>query len=226
MDTRTQMDGDQAAVWYEGQFGRFQVDDRDRQGVRIYRAGLAGAALSVAIAAAATALVPQWSGLGALLLGLFAVFAGALGVSLWTIHIYLRPLHQLLQVFWGIGVVSVGAIAWREGTATAAAIYDHRLWLLGVGFIFAALTGIFFKEAFCFDRAETKLLVILVPGLLLGHLFGLLSASLEMGLLGAWALLFIVFAARKAVQAIPDDIGDKSVFDYLAAQRSPASGPS
>jgi uncharacterized integral membrane protein len=30
-----------------------------------------------------------------------------------------------------------------------------------------------------------------------------------------WAGLFLVFAFRKAIQAIPPDIGDKSVFEHL-----------
>uniref|UniRef100_UPI00286DF6E8 DUF2301 domain-containing membrane protein n=1 Tax=Chamaesiphon sp. VAR_69_metabat_338 TaxID=2964704 RepID=UPI00286DF6E8 len=90
--------------------------------------------------------------------------------------------------------------------------------ILGVGFIFAALTGIFFKEAFCFDRLETKLLVFIVPLLLLGHLTQLLPKAAEPILLAVWAGLFLVFAIRKVIQQIPPDIGDKSVFEYLAAQ--------
>ncbi|HBE29760.1 MAG TPA: hypothetical protein DD990_00025, partial [Cyanobacteria bacterium UBA11368] len=68
--------------------------------------------------------------------------------------------------------------------------------------------GIYFKEAFCFDRFETKLLTPLVPILLLGHLFGVLPLNGEQFLLGLWAILFIVFALRKSIQAIPPDIGD------------------
>jgi uncharacterized integral membrane protein len=33
-------------------------------------------------------------------------------------------------------------------------------------------------------------------------------------------VLFVVFALRKAFQAMPDDIGDKTVFEYLKQQRS------
>jgi uncharacterized integral membrane protein len=89
-----------------------------------------------------------------------------------------------------------------------------------VGFTFAALTGIFFKEAFCFNRFETKILTLLVPGLLLGHLMQLLSPTTEAILLAVWAGLFLVFAVRKAIQNIPPDIGDKSVFAYLKSQQA------
>jgi uncharacterized integral membrane protein len=87
--------------------------------------------------------------------------------------------------------------------------------LLGVGFIFASLTGIYFKEAFCFNRLETKFLTPLVPTLLLGHLLGILPLNWEKGLLILWATLFVIFALRKLSQPLPNDIGDKSVFEHL-----------
>ena len=91
--------------------------------------------------------------------------------------------------------------------------------ILGIGFTFAALTGIFFKEAFCFNRFETKILTFLVPVLLLGHLINLIPQTVEASLLAIWAGLFLVFAIRKAIQAIPPDLGDKSVFEYLKNQK-------
>jgi uncharacterized integral membrane protein len=103
---------------------------------------------------------------------------------------------------------------------TALYVYNHPLTLLGVGFTFVALTGLFFKEAFCFNRLETKLLTPLIPLLLMGHLVGVLPVQAERVLLGLWAVLFVVFALRKSLQPIPPDIGDKSVFAYLKTQRS------
>ena len=122
---------------------------------------------------------------------LYAIAASALASvsSVAIAHIYPEPFAQTLWV--------------RPET------------ILGVGFLFAALTGIFFKESFCFNRLETKLLTPLVPVLLLGHLFGWLSLATEKVLLAVWAGLFIVFALRKVTQAIPPDIGDKSVFVHL-----------
>jgi uncharacterized integral membrane protein len=148
------------------------------------------------------------------------VFCGALGVSLLTIHIYMVVLHRALQGAWLVGCLASGAIALLTPEPLLLYLYEHPLTLLGVGFVFVALTGIFFKEAFCFDRLETKLLTPLVPLLLLGHLVGILPVAVEQGLLAAWALLFLVFALRKTVQEIPADIGDKSVFDHLKAQRA------
>ncbi|NJL83795.1 MAG: DUF2301 domain-containing membrane protein [Chloroflexaceae bacterium] len=208
---------------YQGQFGKFTITDADRQGVIVYRAGLVLAALSFAIA---TALL-FWQGPAPWVLQvmtpLFGVFALGLGISLATIHIYMGAPSSLAANFLG----DRGAVCHYSGGAKsrtlALLVYHHPLTLLGIGFIFAALTGIYFKEAFCFNRLETKLLTPLVPGLLLGHLLGLIPAGLERGLLAVWAVLFAMFALRKVTQAIPPDIGDKSVFDYLKGKSDPAS---
>jgi uncharacterized integral membrane protein len=61
-----------------------------------------------------------------------------------------------------------------------------------------------------------------VPVLILGHLVNFLTLAIEQGLLGFWAVLFVIFALRKVTQEIPSDIGDKSVFAYLKAQKQQA----
>ncbi len=111
-------------------------------------------------------------------------------------------------------------LALSDSEPLAVTVYNQPITLFGVGFTFVALTGIYFKEAFCFNRLETKVLTITVPLLLLGHLVGILPTQGEQILLGIWAILFLVFAVRKVVQAIPPDIGDKSVFAYLKEQSS------
>lgn len=203
---------------YQGQFGEFTITQSDRQGVIIYRAGLMVAALSFAIGS--TLVLLNYPNYLFALTWLFACFCVGLGVSLFTIHIYLGVLHRALQIFWAIGTLAAIAIALSSSEPLAVAVYNHRTALFGVGFIFAALTGIYFKEAFCFNRFETKFLTPLVPILLLGHLIGDLPIQAEQVLLGIWAILFVVFAIRKAVQQIPPDIGDKSVFAYLKEQRT------
>ena len=201
---------------YQGQFGEFTITEGDRTGVIIYRTGLIVAALSFAIGSALVLLTPI--GLPALT-PLFICFCLGLGVSLFTIHIYLAVLHRVLQVFWVIGSITAVVLALSNSESLALTVYNHPAALFGVGFIFAALTGIYFKEAFCFNRLETKILMPLVPILLLGHLAGILPVQWERVMLGSWAVLFVVFAIRKAVQSIPPDIGDKSVFTYLKEQR-------
>lgn len=200
---------------YQGQFGEFTITEQDRVGVILYRTGLVIAAVSFLTGSSLLLFSEEPQAILPLLTPLFAVFSGGLALSLATIHIYLIPLHRLLQLFLMIGTVSFFIFAIKTPIPVVQFIYEHPLSLLGVGFTFAALTGIYFKEAFCFNRLETKFLTPLVPLLLLGHLFGVLSISAEKLLLGIWSILFLVFALRKVIQPIPPDIGDKSVFDYL-----------
>ncbi|MEH2357773.1 DUF2301 domain-containing membrane protein [Nostoc sp.] len=203
---------------YQGQFGEFTITQSDRTGVIIYRAGLMVAALSFAIGSALI-LLNNNPTVVTLLTPLYACFSLALGVSLFTIHIYMASLHRTLQVFWAIGNIASVILALASSEPLVLAVYNQPITLFGVGFIFVALTGIYFKEAFCFNRLETKVLTPIVPLLLLGHLVGILPTQGESILLGTWAILFLVFALRKTVQAIPADIGDKSVFTYLKEQR-------
>ncbi|NJN01960.1 MAG: DUF2301 domain-containing membrane protein [Leptolyngbyaceae cyanobacterium RM1_1_2] len=204
-----------AAPLYQGQFGPFSITASDRQEVIVYRSALAVAALCFT---AGSALILRQGAQPWVLYGLTALFSCfwlALGVSLATIHIYLKPLHQALKIFWLIGGLSALGLAIAYPTPLLLTLYQQPLTLFGVGFTFVALTGIFFKEAFCFGRLETQILTPIVPALLLGHLSGWLPLTWERWLLLAWAVLFLVFAGRKAFQPIPDDIGDKSVFAYL-----------
>ncbi|HIK32848.1 MAG TPA: DUF2301 domain-containing membrane protein [Oscillatoriales cyanobacterium M59_W2019_021] len=202
-------------IIYFGQFGEYTITETDRQGVIVYRAGLAIAALCFAVGTALT----LWNGsdptIQAALTPLYFVFCTALGVSLLTIHIYMVQLHRLLQLFWLVGTVAAVAVALQHADPLALTVFQNPQTLWGMGFTFVALTGIYFKEAFCFNRLETKLLTPIVPLLLLGHLFGILPVYGERALLALWAVLFLVFAGRKVVQEIPPDIGDKSVFEYL-----------
>ncbi|PMB49323.1 hypothetical protein CEN39_21430 [Fischerella thermalis CCMEE 5201] len=204
---------------YQGQFGEFTITKGDRDGVIIYRSGLMLAAICFAVGSALVLFNPNPTTFK-LLTPLYACFSLGLGISLLTIHIYMVELHRTLQVFWLIGSISAIILGITSSEPLAITIYTQPLTLLGVGFTFAALTGIYFKEAFCFNRLETKLLTPIVPLLLLGHLVGILPTQLEQLLLGTWAILFVIFAMRKAVQAIPPDIGDKSVFAYLKSKRS------
>jgi uncharacterized integral membrane protein len=210
---------------YQGQFGEFTITKGDRTGVIVYRAGLMVAALSFAIGSALV-LFNNNPTVISVLTPLFVCFSLALGVSLVTIHIYMAALHRLLQLFWVIGSISAIALVLMMSQPLALTVYTHPWAILGVGFTFAALTGIYFKEAFCFNRLETKLLTPTVPILLLGHLLGILPIPAERVLLAVWSSLFLVFALRKVVQAIPPDIGDKSVFSYLKATKMQRSAPS
>jgi uncharacterized integral membrane protein len=210
---------DNAQPVYQGQFGDFTINQSDRQGVIIYRAGLMLAAVSFAMGSAIVLLPNINPVLIQALSPLYTLFCLGLGISLLAIHIYMVVLHRALQVFWLVGAIAAAVVAHLYSEPFALTLYQHPLTILGIGFTFAALTGLFFKEAACFNRLETKVLTPIVPLLLLGHLLGFLPVVGEKILLAVWAVLFMVFALRKVFQEIPPDIGDKSVFTYLKEQR-------
>jgi uncharacterized integral membrane protein len=176
---------------YQGQFGEFTITPSDRTGVIIYRTGLLVAALSFALATWLVLLQGSTPTVLAALTGFYAVFCLALGISLLSIHIYLAVLHRLLQLFWVVGTITAIVLVVQSPEPLALYVYNHPISLLGVGFTFAALTGIYFKEAFCFNRLETKFLTPLVPMLLLGHLAGVLPPAWEQALLELWSVLLL-----------------------------------
>jgi uncharacterized integral membrane protein len=146
--------------------------------------------------------------------------AVGLGLALRWIHIYLRPLHRALQVFWLLGCLGALTLALQAGpTQMAATMAEQRLWLLAIGPLFAALAGIGFKEFFCFQRPEAIGVTLLLPLALLGYLIGLLNAGATTILLAIESGLLLVLCLRKFPMPAAADVGDKSVFAHLEALR-------
>lgn len=204
---------------YQGQFGYFTITEDDRKEVIIYRIGLGVASVSFAVGI----LLFFWVGLTPIvekiITLLFGFFIVGLGVSLQKIHIYLKPLHDTLKLLWLIGTISTIIFSIESQGNLVTFINNNPLSLLGIGFIFASLTGIFIKEAFCFNRVESKVLSLMIPSLLLGYMMNIFSLKLEQFLLATWGIFFLVFIMNKTIQDITPDIGDKSVFEYLKNQR-------
>lgn len=204
---------------FEGVYGPFSITEQDRREVLGYRLGL----LTAAIAQAALLAQWHWVGPDALWPWLLPLAAG-LGLALRWIHIYLRPLHRALQLFWLVGCLGFAALAWASGPAAMATqlAADGR-WIWAIGPFFAALAGIGFKEFFCFRRPEAIGVTLLLPLALVGHLSGLLGASATGSLLALEAALLLVLTLRKFPMEAAADVGDKSVFAYLDGQRQPSN---
>jgi uncharacterized integral membrane protein len=129
---------------------------------------------------------------------------------------YVTPIKRTMQALWAAGLLgSLAVAATQDGTPVAAAVYAHKELVWAVGPLFAALTGLCFKEGACYGKAESALLFFLFPALLLSHLAGAPDAAKAPMLVAATGLVTL-WAARKWTQAIKDDIGDKSVFDFMA----------
>ena len=200
---------------FEGVYGTYTITERDRQDVLGYRLAL------TAVAVAQLALLAQWRLLGPTALWPWLVtMAVGLGLALRWIHIYLRPLHQLLQLFWLAGCLGGLALALRVGAAhLLPALAEQPLWILAIGPFFAALAGVGFKEFFCFRRPEAIGVTLLLPVALLGRLGGLLGPDTTLALLAVQAGLLLLLCLRKFPMAAAADVGDKSVFDWLEQQR-------
>ena len=200
---------------FEGVYGSFSITAADRREVGGYRLALLTAAM------AQLALLAQWHWLGSSLLWpWWLLMAIATGLALRWIHIYLRPLHQALQLFWLLGCLGSALLALRVGPAQmGAALAEQPLWVLAIGPLYAALAGIGFKEFFCFRRAEAIGVTLLLPGALLGYLVGLLDGRSTLMLLGLEAALLLLLCLRKLPMDAAADVGDKSVFAHLEGLR-------
>lgn len=211
---------------FEGMFGSYTITAQDRREVLAYRLALT----SVALAQLALALQWRQWGSGALWPWLLVMAVG-LGLALHWIHIYLRPLHLALRLFWLMGCVGFVALAaWLGPGAMVAEAWRQPLAILAVGPFFAALTGVGFKEFFCFRRPEAIGVTLLLPLALLGRLSGALPVEATLWLLTVQAALLLVLCLRKFPMEAAADVGDKSVFTHLERLRrgelAAAAGPS
>ncbi|KAK9117718.1 hypothetical protein Sjap_016665 [Stephania japonica] len=208
---------------YQGTYGPWTVDPSDVREVILYRSGLVTAATTFVVAAS-VAFLP-----GNIFLRdvieqdldlLYGIGAGALGLSLFLIHIYVTEIKRTLQALWAVGVVgslmTYFGFAQPLGESLSEYVVSNptAVWLVGP--LFAALTGLVFKEGLCYGKLEAGILTFIIPTLLLGHLTGLMDDGVKLSLLGVWMALFVVFAGRKFTQPVKDDIGDKSVFMFNA----------
>ena len=205
---------------FEGVYGPYTITSIDRREVQRYRISLLVAGLAM------TAGLVHWWQFGDRWAWVWLVpLMAGLGLALHWIHIYLRPLHNALRLFWLTGCLGWGLLLMQAGPNEAlTTLVEQPLWILAIGPLFAALAGIGFKEFFCFQRPEAIGLTLLLPIALLGRLVGIISTSLCAAFLLIAGLLMVLLALRTFGMEAAADVGDKSVFAYLDSQR-PASTP-
>lgn len=132
-------------LFHQQSFGVYQVI--------LYRSGLVTAASSFVITSS-TAFLPQNSWVSEQLSQNLDIFytlgAGGLGLSLLLIHIYVTEIKRTLQVFWALGVIGSLAtytfLAQPAGESLVQYVVENPAAVWSVGPLFAALTGLVFKE--------------------------------------------------------------------------------
>lgn len=202
-----------------GRYGPWSITKEDLVEVWSYRAGISVTALAF-LYVGAYALLPSEqeslrSGMKDYLDLATLVGCAGLGLSLYQIHIYVAVLKRALQVLWGVGTLAIAALALTQDAPVAEFVYQHPVWMWAVGPAFAALTGVAFKEGFCYNKFEAAGLFGAIPLMTGGHLLGIWPEKVELGLLASCMVLLSIFAGRKYTQRVQDDIGDKSVFEFL-----------
>lgn len=200
----------------KGVYGDFIVTPKDKKEVLFYRLSILFCGLFFSLG------LVQWFTNGSSQIWIY--FAGlgiSLGLGLKWIHIYLRPLHQALIFFWAIGCIGLGIVSYHFGlTNLIYGLKENPKWAFLVGPLFVSLTGIGFKEFFCFRRIEAIGITIFIPIAFIGHLTELTDEKFTFALLVLSALFLLILGIRKFDLPAEADIGDKSVFDFLERQRN------
>ncbi|XP_073274249.1 uncharacterized protein [Primulina huaijiensis] len=150
-------------ILYQGAYGPWTVESSDIQEVILYRTGLVTAATSFVIASS-TAFFHDPGTVHDLIsrnLDLFYCLGGCgLGISLYLIHIYVKEIKQALQALWLIGALGSVAtyvfLAQPSGTALVQYVVENPAAVWFVGPLFAALTGLVFKEGLCYGKLEAE----------------------------------------------------------------------
>ncbi|MDA7491157.1 DUF2301 domain-containing membrane protein [Synechococcus sp. AH-707-M23] len=219
MTTNSKTREEQSEPCFEGMYGPYCITLQDQREVQLYRICLLVCGLSF------SAGLGQWILIGPQLAPLWLLpLAVSLGLALRWIHIYLRPLHQALQLFWAAGCIGWLVLAMQAGPSNIFnTLESQRLWTLAIGPLFASLAGIGFKEFFCFRRPEAIGLTLLLPVALLGHLSGLIPGPVAISMLAICSSLLVLLALRKFGMEAAADVGDKSVFAYLEDLRKAKS---
>ena len=199
----------------KGVYGDFIVTSNDKKEVLFYRFSILFCGLFFSIG------IAQWLINGSHQIWIWLLgMSISMGFSLKWIHIYLRPLHQALVFFWAIGCIGLGIVAYHFGlTNFVYGLKENPKWVFLIGPLFVSLTGVGFKEFFCFRRIEAIGITIFIPIALIGYLTELANASFTFAMLVVSALLLLILGIRKFNLPAEADIGDKSVFDFLENQR-------
>ncbi|WP_320663348.1 DUF2301 domain-containing membrane protein [Prochlorococcus sp. MIT 1223] len=207
---------DQLKDEFLGFYGPYTINAQDKNEVKLYRVSLLICGLGYFLG------ISQWILLGPSYAWLWLIpMTLGLGSCLKWIHIYIKILHQLLQLSWIIGCIGILALLFNYGgNNLLSELSLNPLLTIAIGPFFISLTGLGFKEFFCFRKPEAIGLTFLLPITLISHIAHILSGRIIMGMLLTSSILLLLLAIRKLGSDPSVDIGDKSVFEYLKKQKA------
>ncbi len=199
----------------KGLYGDFIVTSNDKKEVLFYRLSILFCGLFFSIG------IAQWFSNGSNQIWIWLLgMSISMGLSLKWIHIYLRTLHKALTIFWLLGCMGFVILAYHFGlTNIIYGLRENPKSILLIGPLFASLTGIGFKEFFCFRRIEAIGITLFIPIALIGYLTELANERFTFVMLVVSSLLLLLMGIRKFNLPAEADVGDKSVFDFLESQR-------
>ncbi len=204
---------------FEGVYGKYTITLADQMEVKKYRVAVFICGLSFSLGLA------QWMIFGPNLAWIWLISMSiALGLALKWIHIYIDFLHKALQTLWVIGSLGIFLLLYNFGAqGILANIASKPILGLIISPFFASLTGLGFKEFFCFRRPEAIGLTLILPISLIAHLMGIFDLKVIMVLLSISAILLLTLSIRKFGLDAALDIGDKSIFEFLKNKKHSAS---
>jgi uncharacterized integral membrane protein len=194
-----------------GEKQEFQpLTTEDRITVVIYRAGIVLSAIIISVMAYVLSAGAPNAGLPVDMLA-YGMYA-AVGISVLSIHLYVRKLKTWLMMLYFISLGGL-LILLAIGKGSLAGAISHEPYSLLLMLPLSGCLGfITAKEAFCFKLSEGYLIAMIMPLYLL-----LVSGSILKGAGAAYGLVLIAamlvaFTLRKVFMPIAWDIGDKSAY--------------
>ncbi len=193
----------------------------DKVSVILYRAGIVIFTLDLLVLAMAATF--SWKGLSwhsvqthtnlTILNSLLYLLYLSVGVSVFTIHLYVKRFRRFIKSLYALSVISLALMLFLNGTDIASLLLQRPaasiLWLPLSG----CIAFITMKEAFCFRLLEGYILTMLLP------LFVLLLSTRVVKphhtgiFLLIIALMLVLFTFRKVFMPVAYDIGDKSAYE-------------